>query len=314
MSTRLAIIILHYKNYQETMACARCALAQKGKDYEIIIVDNGSGDGSYEILKQEFKNTPHLTIKKLKKNLGFARGNNAGIRYARTHFNAKNCFVCNSDVVFEDTLFEELLAAPSDGIGCLSPAVYDTEGSPQPLSINMISPYKTIIFTLLYLIYKSLPQKLKRKLLLEIGKLLYLLIKKGISGLTKLRAYLKKEKRQQHQEEIKEETATNTSAENPFRMQGCAFMLTEEYFKNYRGLYPKTFLYGEELNVSLYLKKAGLLAATVNTSPVIHKGGQSSMKLLGEEGDKKRLMLARRSLLHSLPLLFLSSKNIRRFY
>lgn len=313
MSTRLAIIILHYKNYKETMACVRCALAQKGKDYETIIVDNGSGDGSYEILKQEFKNTPHLTIKKLKKNIGFARGNNAGIRYARTRFNAKNCLICNSDVVFEDTLFEELLAAPSEGIGCLSPSVYDTEGSPQPLSINMKSPYKTILFTLLYLIYKSLPKKLKRKLLLKTGKLLYLLIKKVISGITKLCDYLKKEKRQQHQEETKE-TASSRSAENPFRMQGCAFMLTEEYFKNFRGLYPKTFLYGEELNVSLYLKKAGLLSATVNTSPVIHKGRQSSMNLLGEEGDKKRLMLARRSIFHSLPLLFLSSKNIRRFY
>ncbi len=314
MSTRLAIIILHYKNYQETIACVKSALAQKGDGYEIIVVDNGSGDGSYEILKREFKNTPHLTIKKLKKNLGFARGNNAGIRYARTQFYAKNCFVCNSDVVFEDTLFEELLAAPREGIGCLSPAVYDTEQNPQPLTINMKSPYRTILFTLLYIIYKSLPKKVKRKLLLQTAKLLYFLIKKGIKGLAKLRSYLKEQKVRQVQREDRGESSGNLSTENPFRMQGCAFMLTEEYFKNYKGLYPKTFLYGEELNLSLYLKKAGLLAATVKTSPVIHKGKQSSMTLLAEEGDRKKLKLARRSLIQSLPLLFLSPKNIRKLY
>ncbi|SHO45653.1 glycosyltransferase [Anaerocolumna xylanovorans] len=308
MHTRLAIIILHYKNYQETIACVNSALKQKGGSYEIVVVDNGSGDGSYEILTEHFKKVPHVTIKRLKKNLGFARGNNAGIRYARAQFSAKNCFICNSDVVFEDTLFEELLAACKKGVGVISPAVYDADKKPQPFSVNIKSPYKTILFTLLYILYKSLPEEMRKKLFLQFIKLLYLVLKKGIKGIYRLRTYLKKHNfKVTHGREKGE-------AEKPYCMQGCAFLLTEEYFNYYRGLYPKTFLYGEELNITLYLKKAGLLAVAVPTSPVIHKGRQSSVMLTEKEGERRRLILSRQSLFNSLPLLFLSSKKISRFY
>lgn len=317
MNTRLAIIILHYKNYQETIACVNSALNQKGEGYEIVVVDNGSGDGSYEILREHFKKVPHVTIKRLKKNVGFARGNNAGIRYARTQFSAKNCFICNSDVVFEDTLFEELLAASKGKAGVISPAVYDADKTPQPLSVNMKSPYKTILFTWLYILYKSLPKETRQKLFLQFMKLLYVVIRKGIKGIYRLHAYLKKHKSNLTPGKKAEEAeAVNSSAgkEEPYRMQGCAFMLTEEYFNHYRGLYPKTFLYGEELNVILYLKKAGLLAVTVPTSPVIHKGRQSSAMFMEKEGERRRLLLSRQSLFKSLPLLFLNSKKISRLY
>lgn len=317
MQTRLAIIILHYKNYQETITCINCALKQRGEGYEIIVVDNGSGDGSYEQLKNYYKKTPHVTIKRLKKNLGFARGNNAGIRYARAQFSAKNCFICNSDVVFEETLFEELLAAGKKGIGVISPAVYDTDKKPQPLSVNWKSPYRRIFFTWLYILYKSLPEEIRKKFVFDLIKLLFHLLKRGIHGASCLYSFLKERGFYLKAKENGNNAAGGTGPaqkDNSYRMQGCAFMLTEDYFKYYRQLYPRTFLYGEELNLTLYLKKAGLLAVTVPTSTVIHKGRQSSGMLNGKDGERRRLILARQSLFHSLPLLFLNHRKIRRFY
>lgn len=318
MHTRLAIIILHYKNYQETIACVNCALKQKGEGYEIIVVDNGSGDGSYDILKDNFKKAPHVTVKRMKKNLGFARGNNAGIRYARTHFSAKNCFICNSDVVFEDTLFEELLAAGGNkGTGVISPAVYDRDKNPQPLSVNIKSPFHTILFTWLYILYKSLPEDIRHKLLLRFIKLVCRLLKRAAKGILHLHSCLKGHNLSPHRQKQGNKAADSTysdTKEIPYRMQGCAFVLTEEFFMHYKQMYPKTFLYGEELNLILYLKKAGLSAKTVSTSPVIHKGRQSSGELKGKDGERRRLLLSRQSLFNSIPLLFLSPRKIKRFY
>lgn len=319
MHTRLAIIILHYKNYTETIACAESALAQKGEGFEILLIDNGSKDGSYQILKKYFQNTPHVTVKRLKENLGFAKGNNAGIRYARLHLSAENCFICNSDVVFEATLFEELLAAADIGVGVISPTIYNPDNSPQPLSIDTKSPYKKITFTWLYVLYKSLPDNLRRALLTFLTKKLLKLLLDFNTKLPLINEYIQrfifyKNKYFAKKNETKEAVVKQSpsKAKHTYQIQGCAFLLTKEYFKFYDKLYPLTFLYGEELNLTLYLKKAGLKTAVASTSPVIHKGKQSSMEINQEGNDRKKLKLIRSSLFRSLPLLFLNPGVIRK--
>ncbi len=283
------------------MACVDSALQQRGDGYEIIVVDNGSGDGSYERLKKHFRKVPHVTVKSLKQNLGFARGNNAGIRYARARFGAENCFICNSDVVFGPALFEELLAAAGKGIGVISPTVFDADYRPQPPSVCTNHPYGTIVFAWLYVLYRSLPRCVLKK------------IHHFRQEMKLLRQYL----RPGPENRTAAGHTTKPSGNNPeysFTLQGCAFLLTGEFFRFYRQLYPKTFLYGEELNLSVYLKKAGLRAIVAETSPVLHKGKQSSKELYREDGEKRRLRLARQSLLHSVPLLFLRYKILRKLF
>lgn len=318
MHTRLGIIILHYKNYQETIDCVLSALRQQGEGYEIVVVDNGSNDGSFEILKKIFGKVPHVTVKRLNKNLGFARGNNYGIRYLRTHFGAENCFICNSDVVFEDTLFQELLAAEGEEIGVISPSVFDPDNNPQPFSVNTKHPYRTILFTWLYVLYMSLPDHFRKNFLLVLQKTLFKLSRKLIRWLYGL--YIRNfmhnisEERGEKVFESPKSKLYGKKTDNSYRIQGCAFLLTKEYFRFYNQLYPRTFLYGEELNLLVYLKKAGLRAIAAATSPVIHKGKQSSHGLYQREGEKRRLSFVRDSLFHSLPLLFLSYASIRKLF
>ncbi|MDF2513309.1 MAG: hypothetical protein K0S04_3175 [Herbinix sp.] len=284
-----------------------------------MIVDNGSNDGSYEILQNHFGRVSHVTLKKLKKNLGFAKGNNAGIRYARTQLGAENCFVCNSDVVFEPTLFEELLAAADTGIGVISPTVYDTDYNPQPLSVNTKNPYLTIAFTWLYVLYMSIPECFLQELLIFLYEYLFKPAFKLIKAfyrlysfiLAKLCSLTKKGKKFSKNSGLKGSCKNLTDY---YQIQGCAFLLTKEYFQFYQQLYPKTFLYGEELNLSVYLMKAGLRGVVADTSPVIHKGKQSSKEFDKTEGERKRLAYTRRSLTQSLPLLFLSYSNIKKLY
>jgi GT2 family glycosyltransferase len=65
-----------------TTECIRSVLAMNVQDCDVIVVDNGSTDGSVEMLMREF---PQITLLPQKTNLGFAAGCNVGMRYALGH-------------------------------------------------------------------------------------------------------------------------------------------------------------------------------------------------------------------------------------
>ena len=74
----ISIILVNYKNVGLTEKCIVSLLKSKTEaSFEIIVVDNNSGDGSAEILRDKF---PHIVIKDSGKNGGFAYGNIRGGR------------------------------------------------------------------------------------------------------------------------------------------------------------------------------------------------------------------------------------------
>lgn len=83
----ICYVILNYKTYEEAAACAESILStQTWKNMHIVIVDNGSGNGSEEWLVEHFIDEKRVRVIASGENLGFARGNNLGIRYAREHY------------------------------------------------------------------------------------------------------------------------------------------------------------------------------------------------------------------------------------
>lgn len=106
----ISFVILNYKTYQEAIACAKSILAtQTYPDIQIVIVDNGSGNGSEEQLKTYFCGEARVHVVATEKNLGFAKGNNVGIAYAREHFNPDFVVAANSDIIFEQKDYCEKL-------------------------------------------------------------------------------------------------------------------------------------------------------------------------------------------------------------
>lgn len=75
----VAIIVINWNGYALTRRCLLSLLEVNYSNFTIILVDNGSEDGSFEKLKEEFKSPVFLANKE---NLGFTGGNNSGITYA----------------------------------------------------------------------------------------------------------------------------------------------------------------------------------------------------------------------------------------
>jgi len=76
----LSIVVVNYNTREATSACLRSVLdASPGVDLELIVVDNGSVDGSVEAFRERFA---QVQVIEAGENLGFARGVNLGARAA----------------------------------------------------------------------------------------------------------------------------------------------------------------------------------------------------------------------------------------
>jgi GT2 family glycosyltransferase len=159
---KVAIIVLNYNSWQDTAKCVSLCLRQDYPDFLVIVVDNGSSDGSIEKLEEAWRAGiaikywaqyakgeaetggteakereldkygagEKLVLIRNDRNLGYSAGNNVGIRYA-VERKADAVLIVNPDVVLEDddvialmvtTLFE------ADDIEAVGPRVIDMQG------------------------------------------------------------------------------------------------------------------------------------------------------------------------------------------
>jgi GT2 family glycosyltransferase len=118
---KIYAVVLNWNNAADTSECVSSLLCTTYPELEIIIVDNASTDGSEKILRERF---PDLTFLRAKRNLGYAGGNNIGIRYALKH-QADWVLILNSDAVVHEKAIEYLIAAARDlpDVGILAPKV-----------------------------------------------------------------------------------------------------------------------------------------------------------------------------------------------
>ena len=78
-SPRVSIIVLNWNGKEDTLRCLHSLEKLTYDNYEIIVVDNDSHDGSVAAVKSAFSDI-QLIIND--RNYGYAEGNNRGIRYA----------------------------------------------------------------------------------------------------------------------------------------------------------------------------------------------------------------------------------------
>jgi hypothetical protein len=84
----VSIVILTWNTPNEIYECLKSLQKQTYKNFEVVLVDNGSSPENIVMLKNNLKNIKRLKIKTIfnKKNLGFCEGNNVGVRSSRGEY------------------------------------------------------------------------------------------------------------------------------------------------------------------------------------------------------------------------------------
>lgn len=127
MTPRVSLVIVNYNAGARLEACLRSAgAALEGIDWEAVVVDNASSDGSDVFARDA---GPRVRLLPQAENIGFGAGVNAGVATAR----AALLLVLNPDTVLRTGSFEALedALARTDGAAVAGPRILDADGTVQ---------------------------------------------------------------------------------------------------------------------------------------------------------------------------------------
>lgn len=116
-------IILNWNGKQDSLECLKSLLNIKhpGWSHQILVVDNGSNDGSTEAIKKDF---PQVTLIENQENKGFAVANNQALEWGRK--NGMNlAILLNNDTVVTREAFDLLVkqAKENNQVGAVVPVI-----------------------------------------------------------------------------------------------------------------------------------------------------------------------------------------------
>lgn len=99
---KIALIVLNYKQTQLTIDTLHSLLQinHKGFDYQIFLINNNPPDESLAIFEDKYGKNQKITILSSGANLGYAGGNNFGIKHA-LHLNYDYYLIINNDVIVD---------------------------------------------------------------------------------------------------------------------------------------------------------------------------------------------------------------------
>ncbi|WP_028903898.1 glycosyltransferase family 2 protein [Prevotella sp. P6B4] len=133
---RLSIITINYNGLKDT--CELIDSIPFSDDMEVIVVDNASKEDEASVISSLY---PHVKVIRSEKNLGFAGGNNLGIKEAK----GKYILLINNDTFFKDFNIEPLInrLESSDKIGVVCPKLRFSWGT-NPIQFTGYTPLSPI--------------------------------------------------------------------------------------------------------------------------------------------------------------------------
>ncbi|MEK7125700.1 MAG: glycosyltransferase family 2 protein [Patescibacteria group bacterium] len=145
---RIAIIILHYKNLDDTRACLQSVKninyplsplplgkGETQRGFSIWLVNNDTINHG-QILKNEFGD--FIFLVQNPKNLGFSEGNNAGIRAALADSQTDAVFILNNDTIVDSNILHEITKSEADMVAPRMMQYHD-RGEVDNLGIQLMS-------------------------------------------------------------------------------------------------------------------------------------------------------------------------------
>ncbi len=238
---KVTIVILNWNGWKDTIPCLESLQHINTKDaqVDIIVVDNASSDDSVKKITS-FKSKIPLSLIQAKQNLGFAGGNNLGLKEALKKDTDFVCILNNDTVVDKNVIYEFLKAAKdSSDTGVFTPKIFFAEG------------------------YEFHKDRYTKK---DLGKVIW-----SVGGSIDWANVYGSNIGVDEVDHGQYETARTVD----FATGACMFIPTNVLKKT--GLFDeKYYLYLEDVDISIRIKNSGLKIQYVPQAVVWHKVSQSS--------------------------------------
>lgn len=272
---KVVFVILHYMSFDDTFDCIQSLLSNINYyNFEIVVVDNGSNNSSYEKLLVNFSNNEKVHLIQNEKNLGFAKGNNKGFKYAKEKLKSDFIILLNNDTLIRQSEFiNELIEVYKENeFNILGPDIVSTidgqHQNPQRTNSFSVNDIKVII------------KKLTIKLWLNRLKLEWLFNIIKIIG-----------KKNVEKQSIGYDSNLNWEKDmKNVQLHGACLIFDPQYVKRYNGLYSNTFMYAEEDILSYIAKKEKLLVMYTPRIKVYHKEASATNQVFTKNESKRRFI------------------------
>jgi len=236
---KVAYCILHYQNIDMTIDCVE-SIIDSNRDnhfYQVVLVDNGSPNKSGAVLKDRYKDIDEVTVICNEENLGFAKGNNVGYKYAREELHSELIVIMNSDMIVNEDFCADRIYKEASHYSCeiIAPDIINKQGYHQnPL---LIKPYP--ISTYLMSVVKN--------------SIWYTGVSCPIIGQRVYELYSKK-----NNDNSRYKDNVQIFDENTFVPHGSCLIFTNDWIrKEDNAFLPITFLYNEEEILYAYVHAKG---------------------------------------------------------
>lgn len=276
----VVFLILHYKALETTEKCIDSIL--KYSNVYIYVLDNGSNDGSGEIIQKKYKKKGNIKIFIKTENLGFSRGNNFLFEKIKDSNIPFDCLiVCNNDIVFEQkdfiNILNKYLSTEAAIIGPDIKLIGSENIHQNPIMLDMIS--KKRLYHNICVIKRK--QKYPNLFKLEV------MIKKFI-----LKIFHRKTK----------EVINYELEQRKVCLYGACMIFTLKYFEKYDSLFkPETFFYYEESILQYKLNRSGDFMMYLPELQVLHNHSVSTN--LSYNGELEKNIFETENLINSSKVL-----------
>ncbi|MFV0391975.1 MAG: glycosyltransferase family 2 protein [Paludibacteraceae bacterium] len=227
-------------------------------DYEIVVVDNASVDGSQETIKARF---PEVRLIESEENLGFGRANNLGAKFA----NGKYLFLLNSDTELKNNaisfFFEYMESCQNEKIGAIGAYLLNKDEK----IIHSYGAFPRLTSDLIY--------QVKYQIINIIGR------EKYFNSKTQKKELL-----------AEEDTEVDY-------ITGADLFLKTEIFNQFGGFDERYFMYYEETDLQLQMNRTGYKMLVINAPKIYHLEKGSFRKSINQQLllDKSRLLFYKKN-------------------
>lgn len=247
--TQVVIIIVNWNTGALLARCVRAIarLPERGAVSRVLVVDNASRDRSLvqaQVAVGQAGNQPPVNFIKLEKNVGFARGNNLALERVRAMDHQGPVLLLNPDTEVQPGAVSALLAALArhDRVGIVGPLLLNEDRSVQP-SVRAFPTLGVLLF-------------------------MFLKLHRLVPHAALWQQYMRSEF------DYTRESAVD-------QVMGAALLIRGETLREIGPLYPRFYLWFEEVDWCQRARAAGWEVWFTPEAKVIHHGAVSFSQLVG---------------------------------